>query len=119
MKRKFALCSRVIIAKRILSIVEGEHRIEVPVTISMPIEDDRSWRCEYEIGWPHRPVTRRAFGVDGVQALQLAMFAIGTELWANPYHHAGQLVFFDGDPSYGFPAELPKEVGREHTYRGD
>jgi hypothetical protein len=109
----------MIIAKRVLRIVDGEHEIEVPVTISMPVEDDRAWRCDYEVGWPHKPRRWRALGVDSVQALQLAMLAIGTELWANPFHHAGQLVFEDGDPSYGFPAELPRQVGREHTYRGD
>ena len=57
--------------------------------------------------------------MDGVQALQLAMFAIGTELWANPYHHAGLLIFEDGYPGYGFPAELPREVGPEHPHRAD
>jgi hypothetical protein len=103
----------MIIASRILRIMGDEHDVEVPVAIHLPVEVDRAWRCDYEIGWPRNPRTFRAFGVDGVQALQLAMFAIGTELWASHYHHAGLLIFKDDNPGYGFPAELSRQVGRE------
>jgi hypothetical protein len=112
-KYKFALCSHMTIARRTLRIIGNEHNLEVPITIHMPVEVDRCWACDYEIGWPSKPLTSRALGIDGVQALQLAMFSIGTELWANPYHHAGLLIFEEEGPSYGFPAEFPREVGRE------
>ena len=102
----------MIIATRKLRLIGGEQDVEVPISIHMPVEDDRAWRCDYEIGWPGEPRISRALGVDGVQALQLAMFAIGIDLWATPYHHADQLIFEDGDPSYGFPAEFPRQVGR-------
>jgi hypothetical protein len=109
----------MIIAKRILRIMGDDADVEVPIAIHLPVEDDRSWRCDYEIAWPRKPRIFRAYGVDGVQALQLAMLAIGTELWANPYHHAGLLIFRDDEPGYGFPAELPREVGREDVHRAD
>lgn len=109
----------MIIATRRLRIIGDEHDVEVPVTIHMPVEDDRAWRCDYEIGWPQGPWAFRALGVDSVQALQLAMFAIGTDLWASSYHQAGLLIFEDDDPSYGFPAELPREVGREDVDSAD
>jgi hypothetical protein len=79
----------------------------------MPVEDDRCWRCDFEIGWPSAPRRSSAYGVDAVQALQLVMFNIGIELMVSQWHAAGQLIFEDADPAYGFPAELPPSVGRE------
>lgn len=108
----------MIIARRTLRIMGDDGDVEVPISIHMPMEDDRCWRCDYEIGWPRKPLASRALGVDSVQALQLAMLGIGTHLWANRYHHAGLLVFEDDDPSYGFPAEHPREVGREDVVGG-
>ena len=107
----------MIIATRIFRIIGDDDDVEVPVHIHMPVEDDRCWRCDYELGFPRHPRKFHAYGIDGVQALQLAMFALGAELWANPWHHAGQLIWIDDDPTYGFPAELPEEAGREDAHR--
>ena len=109
----------MIIATRILRIMGDDDDVKVPIHIHMPVEDDRSWRCDYEICWPRKPRLSKAYGVDAVQALQLAMFAIGTELWANPWHHAGLLAWFDEGSEYGFPENLPPSVGREKQHRAE
>ena len=109
----------MIIAKRVLWLLDDGIKTEVPVTIHAPEEDDRAWRCDWGIGWPGQPFAQRALGVDGVQALQLAMYSIGTHLVVSSYHKAGLLIFEEDDPSYGFPAEFPREVGREHTHSAD
>lgn len=101
----------MIIATRMLRLMGDDGDVEVPVRLHMPVEDDRAWRCDYEIGWPRKPYAFRSFGVDAVQALQLAMWSIGIALHASPYHRSGQLIFEEEDPGYGFPTEPQREAG--------
>jgi hypothetical protein len=103
----------MIIATRILRLIGDDGDIEVPVTIHMPVEDDRAWRCDVEIGWPRLRFADRVLGVDAVQALQLAMLRIGIQLEASQYHRAGLLIFEEDHPGYGFPIGLAPEAGRE------
>ena len=100
----------MIIATRTLRLIGDDGDVEVPVTIHMPVKDDRAWRCDYGIGWPHKPRVHRALGVDAVQALQLAMLSIGIDLHTSPYHRSFQLIFEEDDPDYGFPTELQTEA---------
>ena len=103
------LCSRMIIATRILRVAGDDGDVEVPVHIHMPVEDDRAWRCDYEIGWPEEPRRYRAFGFDGVQALQLVMLSISVDLRISSYHRSGTLRVEDNEPGYGFPTEVQRE----------
>ena len=109
----------MIIATRIMKLIGDNGDIELPIHLHAPSEDDRCWRCDYEIGWPRNPHRASAYGVDGVQALQLAMSAIGTDLQLSPYHRAGLLIFEETDPGYGFPAGLPPDAGRMQEHRAD
>lgn len=101
----------MVIATRILRLagVEGDVDVDVPINIYMPVQDDRAWRCDYEIGWPGEPKQYRALGVDGVQALQLVMLSISVDLRVSSYHRSGMLRFEDDTPGYGFPTELQRE----------
>ena len=99
----------MIIATRILRVAGDDGDVEVPVHIHMPVEDDRAWRCDYEIGWPEEPRHYRAFGFDGVQALQLVMLSISVDLRISSYHRSGTLRFEDNEPGYGFPTEVQRE----------
>jgi hypothetical protein len=93
----------MMMATRTLRLIGDDGDIEVPVSIHMPVEDDRAWRCDYEIGWPRTPRAYRAFGYDGMQALVLALSAIAIDLYTSRYHHAGLLIWDDNDAGYGFP----------------
>ena len=55
----------------------------VPVRWRIPVPDPRGdWSCEYEIEWPQREVRiARAYGVDSVQALYLALQNVAAELY--------------------------------------
>lgn len=91
------------IASRILKIVDEETERPVVVRLFMPYEDDRAWRCDYEIGWPGQPRAFRSFGSDAFQAIQLAMRMIGVELYTSAYHKAGTLVLDVKGAGFGFP----------------
>jgi hypothetical protein len=61
------------------------------------------WSCRVEIGWPDRTVVRDIGDVDAVQALQLAMQIVGTELYVSDLHKAGRLMWLEPGRGYGFP----------------
>jgi hypothetical protein len=89
---------------RILCLAD-DPATRIPVHLTAPVEsppgDD--WSCRIEIGWPDRTVVRDIVGVDAVQALQLAMQMIGTELYVSDLHKAGRLMWQERGRGYGFP----------------
>ena len=93
----------MLIAQRLLIISSPSGDIEVPVRLFQPEEDDGMWICRYEIDWPSG---RRAYfgaGVDGMQALILALQMIGVETYRSEYHKASALRWFEPGQGYGFP----------------
>lgn len=90
-------------AVRQLAIIENGVRHDVAVRVFPPQPDDRSWACRYEIDWPHRPRVGAGYGIDGVQALVIAMQKIAIELYTSSYHKAGTLLFDKPGNGYGFP----------------
>ena len=90
-------------ATRRLAVLEKGVLLDVAVRVYSPEEDDRAWICRYEIDWPERVRGGAGFGVDGIQALVIALQNIGVELYASPYHRAGTLVFDKTGNGYGFP----------------
>ncbi len=46
---------------------------------------------------------KSAFGVDSVQALELALQMIGITLYTSSYHRLGQIFFEMEGSGYGFP----------------
>lgn len=53
------------------------------------------FQCRYSVGWPEREVRRYACGLDGVQALMLAMRTVHTELVESDAYKAGRLTWCD------------------------
>lgn len=91
------------IASRTLRIVEGDGERSVVVRLFLPEPDGAAWTCAYEVGWPENPRFFQAFGVDAVQAIELALHMIGAELYTSEHHQAGTLVFDAPGAGYGFP----------------
>jgi hypothetical protein len=91
-------------AERILYSVSNEnHRSPIPVRIHAPVRDDSSWACTYEIGWPEKRRRMTIHGVDAIQALILALKAVGSEIHISRHHVEGRLVWEKAGEGYGFP----------------
>lgn len=96
------------IATRSLRIRRGTIDVEVQVRIFAPRQDGRAWSCRYEIDWPSGKRERSAFGFDAVQALVLALQAIGAELYTSDAHASGSLRWQTVGRGYGFP--VPQNI---------
>ena len=94
----------MVIAHRRLVISSPSGDIEVPVRLFQPEEEDGMWICRYEIDWPNGRKSYFGAGVDGMQALILALQTIGVEIYTSEYHEAGTLRWFEPSEGYGFPA---------------
>jgi hypothetical protein len=92
------------IASRMLTFRNGKEDLQIPIRISAPKKmTDGAWFCHYEIDWPDKKQTMDVGGFDAVQALVLALQAIGAEIYSSNYHKAGQLFFDKPGDGYGFP----------------
>lgn len=97
------------IAERILRLRQGQGEVEVPIRIFAPEPSEKSsWVCRYEIGWPGTPRKRSIGGFDSVQALFLALQAIGAELYTSEHHESGRLIWDKEGGGYGFP--VPRTI---------
>lgn len=65
-------------------------------------EPGGEFKCRYSIGWPEREVRRYACGLDGVQALMLAMRSVHTELVDSDAYKPGRLTL-SGQADLDFP----------------
>lgn len=84
-----------------------ELRVGGAVTVHLfrPEPDGDDWRCAYRIIWPDRERRSQAFGVDGLQALFLAMQKVHADLLASPENKAGALTWL-AERDLGLP--LPR-----------
>lgn len=89
-----------------LTTQDGYHPVEV--RIFLPEIRELGWACRYEIDWPERTRVMHSYGLDSAQALVLAVFMIGSELYCSPYHASGQLTREGKAGNYGFP--LPRII---------
>ena len=53
------------------------------------------FQCRYSIAWPDREVHRYACGLDGIQALMLAMRSVHSALAESDAYRAGRLTWCD------------------------
>lgn len=92
------------IGERILHYRRGSIAAEIPVRIFAPfVEKPGVCGGRYEIEWPDEQRAVIAYGVDGVQALLVAMQMIGAEIYTSNYHKAGELRWDEASAGYGFP----------------
>ncbi len=93
----------VIIAQRVLTYAVPGNACDVMISLCAPVRGEREWSCAYEIVWPGEPRRGFGYGVDGAQALLLALQAIGTEIYTSNHHRSGWLYWEQPGQGYGFP----------------
>lgn len=91
------------IATRTLKIKDGNKTQEILIRVFTPSDHGDNWSCRYEIDWPEGLQVMNASGVDSMQALVLAMYMIGADLYSSSYHQSGRLMFDEPGQGYGFP----------------
>jgi hypothetical protein len=111
----------MIIATRELTAIckSGEEK-PVLLRLEAPVLENGMWRCWYEIdfpedGWPAQ--TRRSYagGADAMDAIQLGLMKLGTEMHFNSYHDEHKLYWTKGQEGYGLI--VPKNA--RDLLRGD
>jgi hypothetical protein len=95
------------VASRILTCIHKGAREEVAVRVGQPREEDGYFSCEYEISLAGATQTYKIAGMDGIHALQLAMFMAGSALASLPEtsHWA-----WNGEPHTGLPTSLDQPI---------
>jgi hypothetical protein len=93
----------MLMAVRSLKVHHADAELDVQVRLYMPEQDDQAWICKYEIGWPTGVRRSVARGVDAIQAILLALYKIGIEIYTIDYHKAGELSWLAKGRGYGFP----------------
>ena len=95
-----------VIAERLLTLNSDGAKKPIRVLVGRPYsEPDGAHFCPYKIVGLVPELTKRAGGVDGIQALQLALVMIGAELSAQ----AGSLLW-DESQFLGFPKSIHEPV---------
>lgn len=69
-----------VIATRLLTCVIDGHRQEVQVNLGEPYDGNGAVTCAYEIVIGDHSAIHEIVGFDGIHALQLALFMVGTSL---------------------------------------
>lgn len=93
-----------IIAERLLDLDATGGQAQVRVLIGEPqrIPDSSDCFCPYRVVGLADDTVRYTEGVDGAQAIYLAMEAVGSLLAATPEGRAGKLTWY-GERALGFP----------------
>lgn len=91
-----------VIASRCLTLNAGEKEVKITVDLGRPYhEPDEVYFCLYRITGMGPVRTNKAAGVDGIQAIQLALVQIGAELYSYSKH-----LNWEGEPYAGFPTSI-------------
>ena len=93
-----------VLAERTLDLATSDGAREVRVLIGVPLPIPRSvdFYCTYQIVGLSDEGVRYVEGVDGAQAVYLAMEAVGTLLAATAEARSGKLTWY-GERTLGFP----------------
>lgn len=79
------------IAERCFETPDGPVRLQV----RPPRPDEQDWRCDYAIQGPDGEHAGHAMGVDGVQALYLALQSAHVHLLMTEHGRAGRLTWLE------------------------
>lgn len=96
-----------ILANRLLTCVIDGHRQEVHVNLGVPFDDNGAFTCAYEIIIGNDSTVHAITGIDGIQALQLALFMVGSSL--RSMSHASQWRWAN-EAGSGFPSSLEESL---------
>jgi hypothetical protein len=96
-----------VISSRLLTCAIDGHRQEVQVNLGEPFEDNGAFTCPYEIVIGSQSTILEITGIDGIQALQLALFMVGSSL--RSMSHASDWRWADKVGS-GFPSTLKEPL---------
>lgn len=90
--------------ERRLDLKNGE---VVSVRFHRPMPDGDDYHCDVEILWPNYRRHLRLFGIDGVQAMLLAMQGAHIELLTSTEYIAGNLTWL-GEHHFNLPLKGPR-----------
>ena len=93
----------MLIATRKLVVRIEDRDVMLEIRLFEPVSDDGASSCRYEIDWPSGTKNGRAVGVDGIQAIVVALQKIGIALYTSEYHKNAQLAWSAAGSGYGFP----------------
>jgi hypothetical protein len=79
-------------AERLLSL--NNQRVVVRV-FAPTLERGGEYRCAWQIEWPNRTGRLAACGIDGIQALMLALRSLHSDLVESDEYRTGQLTYLD------------------------
>src|SRR5438270_13659309 len=96
----------VVAIRRLRCEVNGR-RQEVTVRLGRPMPENEHFLCNYEISFPEDTESYRIAGLDGIQALQLAMFMVGSTLQSWP---GAEQWHWNDEPHTGFPTRLDQPI---------
>ncbi len=105
----------MVILSRALKMDVDAGVVEISARIFLTIEKEDHWQCEYEIDWPNGVRKKKAYGIDSVQSLLIAVQLIGIEIYTSEAHRSGKLMWQAHGDGYGFP--LPS--GIRDLYEGN
>lgn len=91
-----------IATRKLVVRIEGRD-VMLEIRLFKPVSDDGAWSCRYEIDWPSGTKHGRAVGIDGIQAILLALQKIGIILYTSEHHKNAQLAWPAAKSGYGFP----------------
>jgi hypothetical protein len=98
-----------LIAERVLVAASSSGSIEVKVRFGKPMPDPKGdWACPFQIIGIGSEEILKIYGIDAVQALQLAMFSAGADL--ERFQKAVKISFLD-DADLGFPRNTREATG--------
>jgi len=69
------------------------------IKVFQPHKTSQGWTCRYEISWPGESRSNEIHGVDGFQALELAMRMVPTEIATSDAFKKSQLRLFSESPA--------------------
>jgi hypothetical protein len=101
-----------VIASRLLTCLIDGHRQEVQVNLGEPYEGNGAFTCAYEIVIGDHSTIHEIVGFDGVQALQLAMFMVGSSLRSMPNASDWRC---GNETGSGFPSTLKEHFFSERN----
>ena len=93
---------KVIASRQLTCLIDG-HRQEVEVNLGESFADNGAVTCQYEILVGSESTVLGVSGIDGVQAIQLALFMVGSSL--SSMKHATDWRWANREGS-GFPSAL-------------